>query len=509
METRYVIGADLGTTAVKVGLFDEHGTAVAVDTEEHTLVVDSGGVIEQTPGAYWAAFKTCLQRVLDRAGVNRNAIVSMSFSVQGETMVFLDEDGEPLCDFIVWMDTRAQDEAEEINSWFPAEEIIAHTGQGPITSLYPACKVLWTRRNRPEVFERTRKVLLLEDWFLQRMTGVACGEGSLWCTSYLWDINTRDWWPEMLDRLGLDVSQLPRIEESGTPLGTILPAVADELGLPRTLTVVVGGLDTACGTIGVGNVEPGIFSESTGAVLVVCTKVDHVVLDPGGEFPCFHDVIPGTHMLHGGAKGGIMFRWLRDNLCREEMNIAKDLNLDAYDLMDDIAKTVPAGSDGLVLLPNFGGAGAPDTDQYAKGLLYGLSVQHTKAHLIRAFLEGTAMNIRRMVDYSERVTGQRVEEVRSLGGASKSPIWCQIKADVLGRRVVTMRNTQDAAALGAALLAGVGVGLWPSVAEVARDFAEVEKVYEPDPSNREAYDAALRRYDLLTRAMRPISKDVY
>lgn len=509
METRYVIGADLGTTAVKVGLFDEEGKTIAVDTEEHTLIVDSGGIIEQTPQAYWTAFKTCLQRVLDRAGINRNAIVSMSFSVQGETLVFLDEHDNPLCDFIVWMDTRAQQEAEEINSWFEANEIIARTGQGPITSLYPACKILWTKRNRPEIFSQAKRILLLEDWFLLRMTGIACGEGSLWCTSYLWDINKHDWWPEMLDRLEVDPAQLPRIESSGTPLGTILPQVADELGLPRTLMVVVGGLDTACGTIGVGNVVPGIFSESTGAVLVVCTKVDHVVLDPGGEFPCFYDVVPNSYMLHAGAKGGIMFRWLRDNLCREEMNIAKDLNLDAYDLMDDIARTVPAGSDGLIMLPNFGGAGAPDTDQYAKGLLYGLSVHHTKAHLIRAFLEGTAINIRRMVDYSEQVTGAHVDEVRSLGGASKSAIWCQIKADVLGRRVVTMRNTQDAAAMGAALLAGVGVGLWPSVAEVAREFAEVDRVYEPNPDNREAYESALHRYDLLTHAMHPISREVY
>ena len=509
MQKRYVIGADLGTTAVKVGLFDDEGTTIAVGTQEHNLIVESGGIVEQQPSAYWEAFKTCMHRVLDDAGINRNAITALSFSVQGETFALLDENEDVLGNFIVWMDTRAQDEAEEINGWFSADEILSHTGQGPITSLYPAAKILWLKRHRPDAWNRSRRVALLEDWFLLRMTGTSVGEGSLWCTSYLWDINTRDWWPEMLERLDVKTTELPRIMPSGTPLGTILPEIADELGLPRTLTVVVGGLDTSCGTIGVGNVVPGIFSESTGAVLVVCTKVTHPVLDPNGEFPCFYGVVPGLYMLHTGAKGGIMFRWLRDNLCRSEMGIAQDLGLDAYSLMDDLAQTVPAGSDGLVLLPNFGGAGAPDTDQYAKGTLYGLSIQHTKAHIIRAFLEATAMNIRRMVDYGEKVTGTHVEEVRSLGGASKSPLWCQIKADVLGRRVVTMRNTQDAAALGAALVAGTAVGIWPSLVDIAQKVTEVENVYEPNPANREAYDAALKRYDLLTNALRPISKDIY
>ncbi|MBQ6521290.1 MAG: hypothetical protein IJI15_00480, partial [Atopobiaceae bacterium] len=148
-ERRYLIGADLGTTAVKVGLFDTDGRAVAVDTVEHTLITPATGVVEQSPDVYWGAFKTCLQRVLDTAGINRAAIIAMSLSVQGETLTVLDADGEPMGNFIVWMDTRAQAEAEQITAWSGAEETLERTGQGPIISLYPAAKILWMRRNRP------------------------------------------------------------------------------------------------------------------------------------------------------------------------------------------------------------------------------------------------------------------------------------------------------------------------------------------------------------------------
>ena len=424
-ERRYLIGADLGTTAVKVGLFDTDGRAVAVNTVEHTLITPTTGVVEQSPDVYWGAFKTCLQRVLDTAGINRAAIIAMSLSVQGETLTFLDADGEPMGNFIVWMDTRAQAEAEQINAWFGAEEILERTGQGPIISLYPAAKILWMRRNRPDVLARTSRIVLLEDWFFLRLAGRAIGEPSLWCSSYMLDIRTGAWWPEMLGRLGIDEGVLPPVLPSATPLGTILPEVADELGLPRTLAIVQGGLDTACGTIGVGNVAPGTFSESTGALTTVCTMADAPVLDPDGELACFYGVEPGRYLLNMGAKGGIMFRWLRDQLFADELAEEQAGGQPAYEAMDEMAATVPAGSDGLVLLPHFEGAGAPDTNQYGKGLLYGLNLQHTRAHIARAFLEASAMNV---AAWAERPTAPS-------GARSKPTCWAGASSPCATRRM--------------------------------------------------------------------------
>lgn len=498
MNEQYLIGVDLGSTAVKAGLFDSQGRKIATHTQEHQLLTPCDLAVEQCPEVYWEAFKACIAGIMEKSGVDKESVLAISLSAQGETMVFLDENMEPLYNFIVWMDTRPQEEAGVIGSWFSAEEVLQKTGQGPITSLYPACKVLWFQRHYPDRFARTRKILLLDDYIFYRMGGGFYSEGSNWCTSYMWDINTRTYWPEMLERLNLTPEMLPQTVETATPIGTLLPEAAQELGLTPKVKLIMGGLDQSCGTIGVGNVKPGIFSESTGAALVVCSMTKSIVLDRGGELPCFYGVIPDLYMLHAGGKGGIILRWLRDTLCTRELEIEQAGGDNAYNQMDALAAPIPAGSDGLVVLPYFGGAGAPNTDQYAKGTIYGLSLQHTRAHLIRAFMEATAINIYCMVEYCERVTGKPVAEIRSLGGGARSPLWCQIKADVLGRPVVTMKNTQDAACLGAAIIAGVGAGLWDSIAETASRLVEIEHVYTPNPANRQAYDRQIRRYKLLT-----------
>ncbi len=501
MSKRYLIGADLGSTAIKAGLFDDQGRKIAAHTQEHQLITPCALAVEQDARIYWDTFKVCVKAIMEKSGVDKNDILALSLSAQGETMVFLDEAMQPLHNFIVWMDTRPQQEANTINSWFTPEEILQRTGQGPITSLYPACKVLWFKKNYPELFSRTKKILLLDDYLFYRMGGVFYGEGSNWCTSYLWDINTRNYWPEMLERLNITPEMLPETVETATPIGTLLPEAAQELGLTPNVRLVMGGLDQSCGTIGVGNVIPGIFSESTGAALVVCSMTESIVLDKNGELPCFYGVIPDLYMLHAGGKGGIVLRWLRDTLCTRELEIEQQGGANTYAEMDRQAAAIPASSDGLVVLPYFGGSGAPVTDQYAKGMIYGLGLQHTKGHLIRAFMEATAINIYCMVEYCEQATGKPVTEIRSLGGGARSPLWCQIKADVLGRPVVTMKNTQDAACLGAAIIAGVGAGVWPSIAKTASRLVEIETIYQPNPAHRAAYDDQIRRYKLLTQCI--------
>ena len=497
MTQKYVIGVDLGTTAFKAGLFDQQGKTVRTHTREHVLITPAPLTVEQSPLVYWETFQECVRSLLADCPVKKEDIRALSLSVQGETLAFFDDGMNPLTNFIVWMDTRPQLEAEEINRAFSADELVRTTGQGPIISLYPAAKILWMKRNQPEVLRKTKKILLLEDYIFYLLTGKIKGEGSLWCTSYLWDINTRKWWLEMLDFLGVKEDQLPDIVQTSTGLGKILPEMAIELGLPEDLELVMGGLDQLCGAIGVGNAIPGIFSESTGAVVAVCTLSDKIVLDPAGELPCFFGVAPDRYLLHAAAKGGIIYRWLRDVLCSEELAVEAHGGPNAYEQMDLQAAEIPPGSEGLLVLPFFGGSGAPETDQYAKGMIYGLGLQHTKPHIIRAFMEAVGVNIYRMVQYCEKVTGKEINEIRSLGGGANSPLWCQIKADIIGKPLVTMKNVQDAACLGAAVIAGVGVGLWSSVAEAVSRMVEVDHVYRPNPENREAYDELARKYALM------------
>lgn len=508
MDKRYVLGVDLGTTAIKVGLFDEKGQKVRTATQEYQLLTPQALWVEQTPQTYWDSFKAALANVLDHCNVDRNKIEALSVSAQGETLVFLDKRGEPLYNFIVWMDNRAQEESEMLMEAFDQKTLHKATGQTCMVPLSPAPKTLWFKRNYPERFEKIDKILLIEDYFFWRMGGGFYGEGSLWCTSFMWDINTHGWWRPMVDYLGLSIDQLPELVESGTPIGTILPHIAKELGLPETLKLVMGGLDQACGAIGVGNVAPGIFSESTGAALVVCTMTDHIIFDETGELSCFYSAIPGQYMIHAYGSGGIAYKWLRDALCSEESAIEVRGGPSAYQLMDEQAKKAPAGSEGLVVLPHFQGAGPPDTNQYAKCMMYGLGLQHTKAHVIRSFMEGVAMTVCRMVGASEELMGEPVKEIRSLSGGAKSELWCQIKADALGKPVVTMKNTQDAACLGAALIAGVAAGIWPSVAEAALEIVRLDKTFQPKAENKPAYEDLMKKYLLLTGALNELAQQL-
>lgn len=502
MGRTYYLGADIGTTAIKAALFDDSGRKILHHAEEYDLIKPSAQRVEQRPEVYWETFKTCVRRVMEGSGVEKSQVRAFAMDSSAETIVFLDEHRKPLDNFYVWMDSRAEEEAVEINRRFSPEEIVRATGQTPIDPVYPATKILWFKKHKRALFDRIRMMCMCDDYLLYHLSGRFVSHGSSWCTSYLWDIVKKDWWPEMLAYLGLTADQLPAIQECGTPVGTILPEVADELGLPRDLLLVVGGQDQCAGAIGVGNVSPGIFSESTGGALMVCTTAAAPVFDPQGCVPCNYGIIPDSYMIQAGAKGGILLRWLRDTLCQEELALEAAGKGSAYDLMDALAAATPAGAEGLFLMPFFGGAGSPHPDIYGRGTLYGLNLGHTKGHIIRAFMEALACNITKMVEYVETLTGVEVKQVRSLGGGSLSPLWCQIKADVLGRQVVTMENTQDAACLGAAILAGCGAGTWSSIAETAQRFSKIHRVYQPNPANRQVYDQLLKKYDLFIEATR-------
>lgn len=502
---KYVLGIDIGTTAIKAAVFDENGREQGSHTCEYTLLTPSPVKVELEAHTYVNAFKVAVSNAVSKSKIGKQEIVSLGISAQGETLFFLDEHAEPLRPAIVWMDNRATAEASWIEAQIGRERVHQTTGQVGMSATWPASKILWVKRNEPEVFERTARFVLIEDYFVYLLTGRFVSEDSLLCSTMYWDINTRKYWPEMLDLLGVRETQLPEVCRPGTAIAQVATDAANEFGLSPHTLVCLGALDQACGAIGVGNVRPGIFSESTGAALASVAMAQAPVIDPAGQMPCFASGIPGMYMVHAYSTGGMAIRWFRDAFCASEMDVERTCGLNAYGLIDCVVESVPPGSDGLRVLPHLQGSGPPDTECLAKGAFLNVTLAHSKAHFARGIMEGVSMVLLRMLE-ATRALGVEVSEIRSLSGGAKSRAWCQIKANASGLPVRTMQTTDVAACLGAAILAGVAAGVWDSVEATATQFAEYDLEYKPDPQHLPLYEGMLREYKLLMAELSPSFK---
>ena len=287
------------------------------------------------------------------------------------------------------------------------------------------------------------------------------------------------------------------VAEPGARIGVIRKAAAMDLGLPETISVCAGALDQACGAIGAGNIAPGHFSENTGAAVAICATVNEMTYDPNGSMPCHYHGLAGRYMLHTFTGGGIVLRWFRDKFCEPEIEKARRTGQESYALLSELAEQVPPGADGLLLLPHLQGAMAPENNSEASGVLMGLTLQHDRGHVVRAIMESISFIVRRNIEAIERL-GAPIDRIRALGGGARSAVWKQIEADVLGCPVVTMKHS-DAGALGAALLGGLGVGIWSNIEEAVENVVEEDRVFEPNLSNKHLYDdryaAYLAAYD--------------
>ncbi|MBC5660283.1 FGGY-family carbohydrate kinase [Anaerosacchariphilus sp. NSJ-68] len=491
---KLLIGLDLGTTALKIALFDSRGTLLAVSTQEYSLLTPKVNFVEEEPEVYWKAFCDGLTELKKQYPIRAEDSIALAISAQGETMFCMDKEGKSLRNAIVWMDNRAAEEAREMDEHFGNETCYRVTGQVSFEPCWPGAKILWLRKNEPEIFAKTDKFLLIEDYFIYRMTGKFATEGSLVCSSVYWDITKKAYWPEMLEFLGIREEQLAPVYESGEVVGTMLPEISRELGLGADVTVCTGALDQAAGAIGVGNVHEGMFSENIGSALAICVPVSKPTFDPNGKMPLHYFAIPDMYMMHTFTTGGMALRWFRDKFCKNEMAVESVSDMDAYDLMGREAASVPAGAEGLLMLPHLSGSLAPDVNARAKGVWFGFTMKHTKAHFVRAIFEAVGYILQRNID-TLAAMGIQVKEVRSLGGGSKSAVWSQIKSDITGKKLLTTKS-KEAACLGAAILAGKAVGIFDSIDGAVDSMIDIKAEFEPDRDNREVYK---KGYDMYCR----------
>ncbi len=497
-----ILAFDLGTTALKCALHNLNGDVLAKASEEYQLITPDADSVEMEVETYWQAFKSAVARVLKESGINPTEIKAIGVSAQGETLILVDRDGKPLRRAIVWLDNRAQKESEMLGDTFGHRHAYEITGQVRLVPTWPASKILWLKIHEPEIFEKTAKFLLIEDYFLHRLTGEYVTEGSLVTSTCYWNFRTRGWWTEMLGMLGISEKQLPQYRESGESIGKLRPEIAAELGLNPNTVACTGALDQACGAIGVGNIKPGVFSENTGAALAICATVNQPIIDPGDQMPCHYHGLPGLYMLHTFTSGGIVMRWFRDEFATTEMQAGNFSGMDAYDLMGLEAANVAPGCEGLVMLPHLQGAMAPEANPKASGVFYGFTLRHRRNHFTRAIMESVCFIVRRNIEVIEGL-GVQVNEIRALGGGARSRIWKQMEADIVGRPVLTTTN-EEAATLGAAILAGKAVGLYSSVEEAAGKMVQIKERFEPNSSNRTIYDETFGTYLKLYDALCPL-----
>ncbi|MGA3407038.1 MAG: FGGY-family carbohydrate kinase [Candidatus Bathyarchaeia archaeon] len=499
----YILTVDAGTTASKISLFKENGELAAISTQEYSLVTPTSFSVEIEAETLWNAYRQGVFEVLKKSKINKDEIKAIGISAQGETFIPIDANGKPLRNAIVWLDNRAQEEADILSKEFDeGGTSFKITGQVKIVPTWPASKILWIKRNEPDVFRKTSKYLLVEDYLIYRMTGKYVAEGSLLCSTMYWNINTRKWWDEMLERLEITPDQLPEIRESGEAVGELLTSTASELGLSSRTIVSTGALDQAAGATGVGNIHPGIFSENTGAALAICAPLDKPIFDPKGRMPLHYFVRPASYMAHTFTTGGMVLRWFRDNFCPQEMNVGAATGVDPYDLLGKEAEKVAPGCEGLLMLPHLQGAMAPEANPRAKGVFYGFTLRHTKPHFARAIMESVIFIVRRNMEALEDM-GIHVSEIRSLGGGARSRIWKQIEADITQKSVYTMKN-EEAACLGAAILAGNAVGMYRSIDEACEKMITVKERFDPNPMNFNTYERIYQNYVQLYNNLCPM-----
>jgi xylulokinase len=498
-----LLGLDVGTTSVKAGLFEASGRRVSSGAQEYRIRHPFPDRAELDPETYWSASIAAIHEAFAESGADPRQLAAIAVSSQGETVIPVDASGSPVGPALVWLDNRADAEARELTERFGDAAVYDRTGVPSVNPTWTAPKIMWWRHNEPELFARARRFLLVEDFILHRLSGRFVSDGGIQCTSMLYDIRSHSWWDEMLDAVGIDAGRLPELLLPGSVVGSLSHTASEALGLPSSVLVIAGGMDQGAGAVGVGNVDVGAISESTGGALTVQASVDRHGLDATRQTPVYVHSAPDRYLYCPVCPtGGMALTWFRDQFGGEEVARASREGRSAYDLLTELAAQAPAGAEGLTMLPHLMGAFSPEYDPKASGVFYGFTLHHGKSHFVRAVLESVAFMLRKNLELLAGA-GAAASEIRSHGGGARSALWNQIKADVCGLPVVTLEG-EDAAVRGDAMLAGVATGIYPTLLDASAAMVVAGARYEPDPAVRGVYDAAYERYGRLFEALQPI-----
>jgi xylulokinase len=480
-ETAYLLGIDVGTTGGKALLIRPDGGVAAERTTEYPMSTPRPLWAEQNPAEWWTAMVASIRRVLAEAGASGGQIVGIGLTGQMHGLVLLDGRGEVLRPCIMWNDQRTGPQCAAITQRVGAQRVLKLTGN-PLLPGFTAGKIVWVRENEPAVYRRVAKVLLPKDYVRYRLTGEFFSEVSDASGTSLFDVGKRRWSQEMLAAVEVPRVWLPEVTESPVASAMVSAAAAGETGLAAGTPVVGGGGDQAAQAVGTGVISEGTVSVTLGTSGVVFAACNAYRPEPQGRLHAFCHAAPGMwHLMGVMLSAGGSFRWYRDTLSVAECFRARLEGCDPYEILTQEAETAPPGCEGLIFLPYLSGERTPHPDPNARGVFFGLTLRHTKAQVTRAVMEGVTYGLRDSLELM-RGLGVAIRQVRASGGGARSALWRQMLADVFGCEIATVNVTQGAA-YGAALLAGVGAGIYPSVGEACGRAIRVTGRHSPGPAS--------------------------
>ncbi len=498
----YLLGIDVGTSGCKAVVMASDGRVLGEGTSEYPVLQPRPTWAEQDPAAWWRGTALAVRAALARASLGGGEIAGVGLTGQMHGAVVLDEADRPIRPALIWCDQRSAPEADDLARRVGQERIIS-LAANPALPNFTATKLLWLRAHEPAHYARVRRVLLPKDYVRLCLTGTAAGDVSDASGTLAFDVARRTWSRAMCELLEVPLEWWPAVAESPTVTAAVSAAGAEATGLRTGTPVVAGAGDQAASALGTGIAAPGLVSATIGTSGVVFAATDGVARDPRGRLHTCCYAVPGVwHVMGVTQAAGGSLQWWRDTFAQPERAVAAETGEDVYAVICREAGAVPAGAEGLIFLPYLMGERTPHTDPLARGVFFGITPRHRRAHFARAILEGVGQSLRDCLELIGDL-GCPVREVRVTGGGARSALWRQIQADIFARPVRAARGAEGPAT-GAAILAAVGTGAYASVAQACAAIVRAGEEYLPTPDGVAAYVQQGEVYRALYTALRPV-----
>jgi len=495
-----LLGIDIGTSGCKATLADTDGRVLGQAYQEYPLFSAQPGWQEIDPERVWLAVRTVISQAL--AGHQGHPVRAISVSSFGEAVVAIDAGGQTLGPSMIYIDSRGREEAAEIKALLGDDQILAITGT-TAEPMYSLGKIRWLKKHRPEIYEKTWKFLLFADFILYRLGAAPATDYSLAARTLAFDIRRKDWSDIMLAAAEIDRAKFGEPVQAGTPVGTIRPGIALELGLPMDVMLVAGGHDQPCAALGAGVIRPGLAVDGLGTTECITPAFAEPILSKAmadNYFACVPHVIAGHYVTYAFTfTSGSILKWYRDSFGAALRAEAGQLGVNIYDLMIDRARSAPSS---VLVLPHFAGAATPYMDTAATGAIVGLTIDTHPEDIVKGLLEGITFEI--MLN-TERLAaaGVPIREILAVGGLSRSDTYLQLKATMMGKPVTTL-EVAEAGTLGVIILAGTASGVFGSIDQAVNRLVRRKQTFQPDPALHDFYQERFAQYKKLYPALREI-----